>query len=135
MPVLNRAGVLGIFLRTAPSRELRVGTLVRDAGGAITFDIDEKYIGLGAKRPILSLAWKGATDELSINRLRSKKNKFTNGTILPPYFENLLPEGALLDLVEKEFGAHSTATMYSAGSVWTFPAQSSRERKREKNFR
>ena len=104
MPVLNRAGVLGIFLRTAPSRELRVGTLVRDAGGAITFDIDEKYIGLGAKRPILSLAWKGATDELSINRLRSKKNKFTNGTILPPYFENLLPEGALLDLVEKEFG-------------------------------
>ena len=50
MPVLNRAGVLGIFLRTAPSRELRVGTLVRDAGGAITFDIDEKYIGFGGEK-------------------------------------------------------------------------------------
>jgi serine/threonine-protein kinase HipA len=104
MSVLNRAGVLGIFLRPASGQELRVGTLVRDASGAMTFDVDETYIGLGPKRPVVSLAWRGATDELSIARLRSKNDKSTRGPTLPPYFENLLPEGALLDLVEQEFG-------------------------------
>ena len=104
MPVLNRAGVLGIFLRPAPGQELRVGTLVRDASGAMTFDVDETYIGLGPKRPVVSLAWRGEADELSVRRLRSKTDKSTRGPTLPPYFENLLPEGALLDLVVKEFG-------------------------------
>jgi serine/threonine-protein kinase HipA len=104
MAVLNRAGVLGIFLRPSPKEQLRVGTLVRDAAGVITFDVDENYIRLGEKRPIVSLAWKGATDELSIARLRNRNDKTTRGNILPPYFENLLPEGALLELVEKEFG-------------------------------
>ena len=104
MAVLDRAGVLGIFLRPAPAQELRVGTLVRNASGAITFDVDETYIGLGPKRPTLSLAWRGETDELSVSRLRNKNDKITRGPTLPPYFENLLPEGALLDLVEKEFG-------------------------------
>ncbi len=102
--VLNRAGVLGIFLRPVPDQELRIGTLVRDASGAMTFDVDETYIGLGPKRPIVSLAWRGETDELSVRRLRNKNDKSTRGPNLPPYFENLLPEGALLDLVEKEFG-------------------------------
>ena len=51
MPVLNRAGVLGIFLRPTPGQALRVGTLVRDASGAMTFDVDETYIELGPKRP------------------------------------------------------------------------------------
>lgn len=104
MPVLNRAGVLGIFLRPEAGHELRVGTLVRDAGGAMTFDVAETYIALGPKRPIVSLAWKGETDELSIGRLRNRNDKSSRGPNLPPYFENLLPEGALLDLVEKEFG-------------------------------
>ena len=104
MAVLNRAGVLGIFLRPSPGQELRVGTLIRDASGAVTFDVDETYIRLGPKRPIVSLAWHGETDELSIARLRNRNDKFTRGSSLPPYFENLLPEGALLDLVEKEFG-------------------------------
>lgn len=103
MAVPNRAGVIGIFLRPAPGQELRVGTLVRDASGATTFDVDETYIKLGAKRPLVSLAWRGATDDISVQRLRSKNDKTMRGT-LPPYFENLLPEGALLDLVEKEFG-------------------------------
>lgn len=104
MAVFNRAGVLGIFLRPSPGQELRVGNLVRDASGAMTFDVDETYIRLGPKRPVVSLAWRGETDELSIARLRNKNDKSTRGPSLPPYFENLLPEGALLDLVEKEFG-------------------------------
>jgi serine/threonine-protein kinase HipA len=104
MPILDRAGVLGIFLQTAPGQELRVGTLVRDASGAKTFDVDETYIGLGVTRPVVSLAWTGETDEISVRRLRNKNDKTTRGSALPPYFENLLPEGALLELVEKEFG-------------------------------
>jgi serine/threonine-protein kinase HipA len=104
MAVANRAGVLGIFLRLTPREQLRVGTLVRDASGVMTFEVDENYIALGDKRPIVSLAWKGETDELSIARLRNRNDKTTRGNNLPPYFENLLPEGALLDLVEKEFG-------------------------------
>ena len=81
-----------------------MGTLVRDATGVIIFEVDENYIRLGEKRPIVSLAWKGATDELSVARLRNRNDKTTRGNTLPPYFENLLPEGALLELVEKEFG-------------------------------
>jgi len=104
MAVLNRAGVLGIFLRPSPKEQLRVGTLVRDASGVMAFEVDENYIRLGEKRPIVSLAWKGATDDLSIARLRNRNDKSTRGNTLPPYFENLLPEGALLELVEKEFG-------------------------------
>jgi serine/threonine-protein kinase HipA len=104
MPVLNRAGVLGIFLRPALGRELRVGTLVRDASGAMTFNVDETYIALGPRRPIVSLAWKGETDDMSMKRLRNRNDKSSRGPNLPPYFENLLPEGALLDLVAKEFG-------------------------------
>jgi serine/threonine-protein kinase HipA len=104
VPVLNRAGVFGIFLRPAPGQELRTGTLVRDASGALTFDVDETYIKLGPKRPIVSLAWRGEPDDISIQRLRSKNDKSSRGSSLPPYFENLLPEGALLELVEKEFG-------------------------------
>ena len=33
-----------------------------------------------------------------------KNDKSARGPSLPPYFENLLPEGALLELVEREFG-------------------------------
>jgi len=104
MAVLNRAGVLGILLRPSPREQLRVGTLVRDASGVMTFEVDENYIRIGPKRPIVSLAWKGETDDISIARLRNRNDKSTRGNNLPPYFENLLPEGALLDLVEKEFG-------------------------------
>lgn len=32
-------------------------------------------------------------------------DKISQGAILPPFFENLLPEGALLELVRSEFGA------------------------------
>jgi len=104
MAVANRAGVLGIFLRPSPRENLRIGTLVRDATGVVTFEVDENYIALGPTRPIVSLAWKGATEEQSIARLRSRNDKSTRGNYLPPYFENLLPEGALLELVAKEFG-------------------------------
>ncbi|GLR92258.1 HipA N-terminal domain-containing protein [Bradyrhizobium iriomotense] len=107
MAVLNRSGILGIFLRPHPDQELRVGTLVRDASGTVTFEIDEGYIRLGSARPIVSLAWHGATEEESLKRLRDRRDKIAHGRYLPPYFDNLLPEGALLELVEREFGTGS----------------------------
>src|ERR1700692_2648846 len=101
MPVHSRPGILGIFLRPSPDRELRIGSLVRDATGAVVFDVDEAYVNLGPSRPIVSLAWRGKTEQDSVDRLRNKYDKMARGQSLPAYFDNLLPEGALLDLVEK----------------------------------
>lgn len=107
MAVLNRPGILGIFLRPAADREVRVGALVRDATGTITFEVDEGYIRLGRARPLVSLAWHGTTEKESLARLRNRGDKIMHGRLLPPYFDNLLPEGALLELVEREFGTGS----------------------------
>jgi serine/threonine-protein kinase HipA len=104
MAAVDRPGILGIFLRPSADREVRVGTLVRDATGAINFEVDDAYIRLGPARPLVSLAWSGATEKDTLARLRNKGDKITQGRILPPYFNNLLPEGALLELVEREFG-------------------------------
>jgi len=104
MAVPNRPGILGIFLRPSPDREVRVGTMFRDASGVITFEVDDAYVRLGQARPLLSLTWHGATEKETLERLAVRGDKISHGRILPPYFDNLLPEGALLDLVEKEFG-------------------------------
>jgi len=104
MPVRNRAGVLGIFLRPAPETEVRVGTLTRKADAEVEFKIDRSYLDLGEHRPIASLAWKGADEKQSLDRLKTSNDKISRGTHLMPFFDNLLPEGALLDLVEREFG-------------------------------
>lgn len=108
MRVRNKPAALGIYLRPFPDASVRIGSLYRDPEGAITFTVDQAYVALGARRPILSLAWKGQTEDGSRGskaRLLHHGDKITQGSILPPYFENLLPEGALLELVQKEFGA------------------------------
>lgn len=105
MPVSGKAAGLGIYLRPAENSSVRVGSLYRDANGAVTFTVDQNYIALGPSRPVLSLSWQEPTDEGTKARLISNRDKITQGAILPPFFENLLPEGALLDLVRKEFGA------------------------------
>ncbi|MGY3582152.1 serine/threonine-protein kinase HipA [Bradyrhizobium sp. USDA 4341] len=108
MRVRNKPAALGIYLRPTPDASVRVGSLYRDPEGAVTFTVDMAYVALGAHRPILSLAWKGQTEDGpkgSRARLLYNGDKITQGSVLPPYFENLLPEGALLELVQKEFGA------------------------------
>jgi serine/threonine-protein kinase HipA len=105
MPVPVKAAGLGIYLRPAENSSTRVGSLYRDPTGAVTFTVDQKYIALGPGRPVLSLAWQEPTEEGTKARLLANRDKITQGAILPPFFENLLPEGALLDLVRKEFGA------------------------------
>jgi len=105
MPVQGRAAGLGIYLRPTENASVRVGSLYRDPNGAVTFTVDQKYIALGPTRPILSLSWQESTEEGTKARLLHNGDKITQGAILPAFFENLLPEGALLDLVRKEFGA------------------------------
>jgi serine/threonine-protein kinase HipA len=104
MAVLERSAILGIFLAPTPTRELRVGSLLRDAGGGVTFVTDEAYLAIGPKRPMMSVAWLGATEEETIIRLSNPRDKIMRGGRLPPFFENLLPEGALRELVDREFG-------------------------------
>jgi serine/threonine-protein kinase HipA len=101
----NRAMVLGVWLEPSPRRSTRVGTLVRDATSAVRFIIDEAYIALGNDRPILSSAWNQPRDEeKTIARLRNPYDKMASGGLLPFWFSNLLPEGALRDVVERQLG-------------------------------
>lgn len=104
MIILERAAVLGIYLEPTPETSLRVGTLVRDKAGAVTFMVDDAYLSIGPDRPLLSLAWKGRSEEDSIQRMASRQDKLARGGFLPAFFQNLLPEGALRDLVDREFG-------------------------------
>jgi serine/threonine-protein kinase HipA len=104
-PRNNRAMVLGVWLEPSPRRSTRVGTLVRDATNAVRFNVDEAYIALGNNRPILSSAWNQPGDEdKTLARLRNPYDKMASGGLLPFWFANLLPEGALRDVVEQQLG-------------------------------
>jgi serine/threonine-protein kinase HipA len=50
------------------------------------------------------MAWRGADEDQTLLRLTSRNDKIMRGGLLPPFFQNLLPEGALRELVEKQFG-------------------------------
>jgi len=102
--ITDRSALLGIYLTPTPEESVRVGSLVRDAGGVITFTADDTYLAMGAGRPVLSMAWRGADEDDTIRRLVAREDKVMRSGLLPPYFSGLLPEGALRDLVETEFG-------------------------------
>jgi serine/threonine-protein kinase HipA len=109
MRVLNKPATLGIYLRPTPDRRTRVGALHRDPEGAMTFVVDQSYIALGPTRPVCSLSWKSADlaedgPKGTKARLLYRGDKIGNAGQLPIFFENLLPEGALLELIQKEFG-------------------------------
>ena len=102
--ITDHAAVLGVYLAPTPEETVRVGSLVRDAGGVITFAADDNYLAMGPGRPVLSMAWRGADEDDTIRRLVARDDKVMRGGLLPPYFSGLLPEGALRELVEAEFG-------------------------------
>lgn len=104
VPVTNRSAIAGVTLRPHLGQDLRVGTLARDPSGAVTFAMDEAFIALGPQRPLVSLAWRGRNEEESIARMLAREDKIMRGGLLPPFFANLLPEGALRELVEKQLG-------------------------------
>lgn len=101
---MPQAAVLGVHLLTPDGGSVRAGALTRDASRATAFVVDEAYLR-GASRPILSLAWHAPDDpEQSRARLEARHDKIGLHGHLPPWFQGLLPEGALRDLVEHEMG-------------------------------
>ncbi len=101
----KRAMVLGAWLEPSPRQSIRVGTLARDAANTVRFIVDEAYIAMGPQRPILSASWNEPHDEeKTIARLRNPYDKMASGGLLPSWFANLLPEGALRELVEAQLG-------------------------------
>ncbi|MCZ7862559.1 type II toxin-antitoxin system HipA family toxin [Agrobacterium salinitolerans] len=91
---------LGVYLRSGHD-ETRVGSLVRDRSGMVRFTTDASYIELGEDRPVLSSSMLFIGDEERTVR-QLTNGRFTQpGRDLPPWFGNLLPEGALRDMVSR----------------------------------
>jgi len=100
----TKAAVLGVHLLRPDGGSVRAGTLTRDASRATAFIVDEAYLRDDA-RPILSLAWHAPGDpEQSRARLEARGDKIGLHGYLPPWFQGLLPEGALRALVDQEMG-------------------------------
>jgi len=98
------AAILGVHLLDHVLGPIRVGTLIRDADGAVTFNISETYLRDPA-RPVLSLGWYNPEDEEATHdRLARRTDKIALNGSLPPWFSGLLPEGALHELVLAEMG-------------------------------
>lgn len=98
------AAALGVHLLDPTGAPLRVGSLTRDPRGATTFTADETYLR-DDLRPILSLRWHQPGDvEGARARLAARDDKIALYGGLPPWFEGLLPEGALRALVVDEMG-------------------------------
>jgi len=74
----------------------RIGTLTLLPGDQTLFVFEQEYVG-DQQRPALSLSFKDVMGELitDIRRTRSR---------LPPFFSNLLPEGALLEYLATKTG-------------------------------
>lgn len=90
--------MMGVFLETGgPS--VRVGTLLMTNDRMLRFVFDEEYIALGPERPILSSAFQAFSgEEDTILRMRNSPDLF-GGRQLPAFFDNLLPQGALRELI------------------------------------
>lgn len=98
------AAVLGVHLMGPDGQVVRAGTLTRNAERATAFIPDETYLR-DDDRPILSLGWHAPGDpDESRARLADRRDKIGLYGHLPPWFQGLLPEGALRDLVDAEMG-------------------------------
>lgn len=102
--------LLGVYLEDGKS-STRVGALVRNNHDLISLLVDQEYIALGPTRPILSSGFLSfGDDRATIDRLRGS-NLLMGGRNLPPFFANLLPEGALRALVESNMPAGRTSDL------------------------
>src|SRR4051794_17532234 len=94
---------LGVYLAPDDGARTRVGSLTRYVDDSVRFDVDEAYLAIGPGRPVLSSAWQAPADEeKTLARLRDPADKRSLFGMLPPWFKNLLPEGALRALVESQ---------------------------------
>lgn len=108
--MINFSATLDVRLIGAGHPAMRVGLLTRDDEGNVRFTVDDSYIERGSRRPILSMAWNVPGDEAkTIARLYDMRDKRARLGALPPWFDNLLPEGALRDMVERGMRSGRTA--------------------------
>lgn len=99
----SRAEELSVHLVGNGHPPVRVGILSRDEVDNVQFIVDNAYLELGPKRPLLSVSWHVPGNEsLTLERLRDRRDKMARFGQLPPWFGNLLPEGALRNLVEAQ---------------------------------
>ena len=99
---MSRTGkleLLGVYLETGSS-SVRVGDLARTPEGMMQFIVDEAYIALGQDRPVLSSSLLSMNDEERTVEFLRRSTLLKGGRHLPPWFMNLLPEGALRSFIE-----------------------------------
>ena len=92
------SNTLSVFLRSGKA-DTQVGTLIRERSGLMRFIVEGAYIALGENRPILSSSIRFIGDEERTVRILTSGPITQPGRDLHPWFSNLLPEGALRDLV------------------------------------
>ena len=96
--------IMAVHLLDRERGPVRAGNLVRDTDGSVTFTVSETYLRDPA-RPILSLSWYDPqAEEGTRDRLAERRDKIGLHGFVPPWFEGLLPEGALRELVVSEMG-------------------------------
>lgn len=78
----------------------RIGSLTRERSGKVTFAFDQDWLHRPG-RPVLSTAFEHEGAHLV-------KSLFVAGTGLPPYFQNLLPEGESRKAMAASFGVRAT---------------------------
>jgi serine/threonine-protein kinase HipA len=104
---MSKFEMLGVYIEAA-GEKVRVGSLLRDTGGLVRFDIDESYIEMGEYRPILSSSLLRIGDEEYTRNLLRNAQMLKGGRDVHPWFTNLLPEGALKELVLRGMPTGST---------------------------
>ncbi|MDO5102539.1 MAG: HipA domain-containing protein [Lautropia sp.] len=83
-----------------------VGYLSHDANERTRFDISEAYIDLGPSRPVLSLSMVRPGNEAhTLALLRDERHRSAH-VKAPPFFSNLLPEGALRARIARQLKVH-----------------------------
>ena len=90
--------VLPVHLQ-ADENTIFVGELVRYSDQIISFHFDDSYIRM-SDRPVLSSSLVRRGDPAGTEDLLRTSSLLRGGRGLPPWFENLLPEGALRDFLE-----------------------------------
>jgi serine/threonine-protein kinase HipA len=104
---MSKFEILGVYIESA-GEKVRVGSLLRDTGSLVRFDIDESYIELGEYRPVLSSSLLRIGDEEYTRNLLRSAPMLKGGRDVHPWFTNLLPEGALKELVLRGMPTGST---------------------------
>ena len=86
--------------------DIDVGHLAWFSDGRSVFQFDESYQLLGPQRPILSLAFTEPGDEEGT--IAKLAQPYARTVRLPSWFRNLLPEGALRDVMARKLGTTTT---------------------------